>query len=125
VSLVSPGSGSQQHSGEALGAKLGDRLFGLSERQAHAFEHPSGLGELDLVVLHDLDAVAERVTEFEATTGQDVGLRRLERAPGGLLVVDDEAEVPLLTGAGLEQGDELIADVDEGREIRFERGETG
>src|SRR5205085_8621965 len=41
---------------------------------------------------------------------------RLERAPGRLLVVDDEAEVAGLVGrprAPPDEGDELVADVDE------------
>ena len=72
----------------------------------------------DLVVLHDLHAIAERIAEVEARTQQQVDPLGGERAPRALLVVDDEPEVPVLAGAGREQRDELIAQVEEGATVR-------
>ncbi|MGI8421164.1 MAG: hypothetical protein ACR2MU_02705, partial [Gaiellaceae bacterium] len=102
---------------ESLVPQLGKRLLGLAELEAHAREHLRAFRELDLVVRNDLDPVAERVQEVEPATRQDLDARRLERAARRVPVVDDEAEVALAAGRlriALHQGDELVADLDEG-----------
>ena len=74
------------------------------------------LRELHLVVLHDLDAVAPRIVEVEASAARYVDARLEQRAARLLLVVDDEAEVPRavrLLRAALHQRNELVAHVDE------------
>src|SRR3954469_20527839 len=101
---------------QALGPQLRERRLRLLRRQAHRREDVSWLGELHLVVLDDLDAVARRIAEVEPTTRQDVDARGLERGARGLLVLDDEPEVRfLLARAALEQREELVADLQERR----------
>jgi hypothetical protein len=58
-----------------------------SERELHLLEHLARLREADLVVLHDLDAVAPRVEE---ASWQDLDTCGLQPTAGPLLVVDDE-----------------------------------
>src|SRR5690242_6835969 len=102
--------------GEALRAQLVERPFGLSQLEAHSLEHALALAELDLVVLDDLDAVATRVADVEEAARESSQACILERAPHGLLVVDDEPEMLLLRSrAALEQRDELIAQTKERR----------
>ncbi len=56
-------------SGEAVCPQLGERPLGLAELETHGLQHSFCLREHDLVVLHDLDAVSERVEEVEAVSG--------------------------------------------------------
>src|SRR5437763_10129071 len=100
---------------EVLGSQLVECRFGLSELEAHPREHAIRLRELDLVVLHDLDAVAARIAEVEAGPKQlDTGL--LESLPDRPLVVDDEPEVRFVRPrAAFEQGEELVSQLQEGR----------
>ena len=61
--------------------------------------------------------VAPRIEEVQAATRKDAGAGLLQRAPGGVEVVDDEADVPVrvgLLGAAGRERDELVAHVDEG-----------
>ena len=84
-------------------------------------KHLVALAELDLVVLHDLDAVAKRIDEIEAAAGEDLDACCFERASRRLLVVDDETEVARAVARlrpALHQRDELIADIDERRVVR-------
>ena len=74
------------------------------------------LGELNVVVAHDLDPVAPWIAEVEKAPGQYADTSLLERRTHRLLVVDDEPEVPVVVcglGATLLKGEELIAKVDE------------
>src|SRR5262249_29430410 len=85
--------------------------------QAHAAQHVGRLGELDVVVAHDLDPVAPRISEIEEAARQHLDLRRLERTARRLLVVDHQAEMAAIVGrllAAFLEGDELVAQVDEG-----------
>ena len=100
--------------GQALVPQLGERLLGLAELEPHPGEDAVGLRELDLVVLHKLDAVPARVAEVEETSWQKLDPCFLECPPCLFLVVDDEPEVRLLRAwAALEQRDELVAHLDE------------
>jgi hypothetical protein len=93
---------------ETLGPQLGEGPLRFAELEAHAVEHALGLRELDLVVLHDLDAVSARVAEVEPRAREDLDSGFLERTPRVLLVVDDEPVMRLLGArSALEQGDEL------------------
>src|SRR4051812_47631173 len=85
--------------------------------QPHRAQHPRVLEELDLVVLDDLDPVPERVPEVQPRA-ERLDTLGGEHAPRSLLVVDDEPEVPVLPGAGREQRDELVAEVDERAPVR-------
>ena len=77
-------------------------------------EDAIGLAELDLVVLHELDAVAARVADVEEATRQDLHAGCLESAAGGLFVVHDEPEMRLLGARPpFEQGEELVAHPEE------------
>jgi hypothetical protein len=90
-----------------LRAQLVERLLGLREVEIHPLEDPICLRELDLVVLHDLDEVPARVAEVEASAGEDLDARLLERPLGCLLVVDDQSE--MLGLAAFEEREELVA----------------
>src|SRR5919197_2359430 len=103
---------------ETLGAKLFLRLVRLLQiTKAHAVQDVVGFRELDLAVLDHLDVVAPRIAEVDRAARLDVDARVLQSAARRLLVVDDEAEVPVRVGrlraAGGER-DELVAHVDEG-----------
>ena len=67
---------SKKLSDQSLLTKLGQRRLGLLVLEAHAAQHLVPLAELDLVVLHDLDAVAERIEEVEASAGEDLDAGR-------------------------------------------------
>src|SRR5437868_9503206 len=88
--------------------------------QAHAAQHVRRLGELDVVVADDLDAVAPRVEKVEKPPGQRlnpcIGQRRANR----FLVVDHKSEMPAVVsglGAAFLQREELVAEIDEGRAV--------
>src|SRR6516164_9564307 len=107
--------------GEVLRAQLGERRVRLGKLEAHPAEDALGLRELHLVVLDDLDEVAPRIEEVEATAGTDLDAGSLERAARRLLVVNDESKVPHTVGAvgsTLHQREELVAHVDERRSRR-------
>ena len=57
-----------------------------------------GLAELDVPVVHDLDAVSPRVAEVQPAAGEDLGAGLLERATGRVLVVDHEPEMAVVVG---------------------------
>ena len=87
-------------------------------RKPHAAQNVRRLGELDVVVADDLDSVAPGIKEIEEATGQRLDVRRRERAANRVLVVDHEAKMAAVVGrlrAALLQGEELIAQIDEGR----------
>ena len=95
--------------GQALVAQLGERLLGLAQLEAHSAEDAGGLRELDLVVLHDLDAVAARVANVEEAARKHLDSCFLERTASRLLVVHDEPEMRLLGARpSFEQGEELV-----------------
>src|SRR5262245_66426836 len=61
----------------AFPRKLLDRFLVLGEmRQSHATQHVRGLGELNIVIADDLDAVAPWIPEVEKRAGQqfDTGI---------------------------------------------------
>ena len=61
--------------------------------------------------------VAPGIEEVEAATRKDACAGFLQRAPSGIEIVDDEADVPVgvgLLGAAGRERDELVAHVDEG-----------
>ena len=100
--------------GEILRAQLLQRLLGLAQLEAHPRKDAIGLGELDLVVLHDLDPVAARVANVEEAARKEFDSCLLERVAGRFLVVHDQPKVRLLgAGTPLEQGQELVAHPDE------------
>src|SRR5439155_13288958 len=81
--------------GEPLRVQLFARRVSLLEpADAHPAQDLRRLRELDVAVADDLDLVAPRVVEVEPPPGPhcDAGLG--QRRADGLLVVDDEAEVP-------------------------------
>src|SRR6476659_10287354 len=64
---------------QAFRAQLFQRRVSLLRREAHRSEDVVCLGELDLVVLHDLHAIAGRVAEVEPVAGPDLDARVLKR----------------------------------------------
>src|SRR5207237_3438933 len=89
-------------------------------RQPHAAQHVGRLGELDVVVANDLDAVAPWIEEIEEGTVERSDARRLQGATRRLLVIDHETEMAAIVGsllAPLLKGDELVAEIYEGHGV--------
>jgi hypothetical protein len=85
-------------------------------RQPHAAQHVRRLGELDVVVANDLDAITPRIAEVEERSRQHLDARFRERTADGILVVDDEPEMATAVRrlfASFLKGKELVAQVDE------------
>ncbi len=103
--------------GHALVSQLFDRLRGLCEIcQAHAAQDVWRLGELDVVVADDLDAVAPRVEEVQKAPWQDLDPGSDQCRPDNLFVIDYQPEVaPVVTRllAPFLKGKKLIAQIDE------------
>jgi uracil-DNA glycosylase len=102
---------------QALGAELAESPPALRQPgQTHAGQDAIGLRELDLAIVDDLPVVSPRVAEVVAT--QELGTRGSCRLERRLAIVHDHADVPGLVRRlrpALGEGDELVADVDEGR----------
>src|SRR6185436_15851313 len=105
--------------GHSLVGELLDRLLTLREmRQPHPAQHVRRLGELDVVVTDDLDAVAPWVEKIKEATGQRLDARLGQGIAHRLLVIDDQPEMPAVIGclpAAVLQREELVAQIDEGR----------
>jgi hypothetical protein len=85
-------------------------------RPPHAAQHVRRLGELDVVVANDLDAITPRIAEVEERSRQHLDARFRQRAADGVLVVDDEPEMATVVRrlfASFLKGKELVAQVDE------------
>ena len=85
-------------------------------RQAHAVQNVRGLGELDVVIADDLDAIAPWIQEIKKASGQRLNSRCGEGLAYRLLVIDDQPEMTAIVrslSAALLQGKELIAEIDE------------
>src|SRR5262249_51212305 len=79
-----------------------------------------GLGELDIVIADDLDAVAPWVAEVKERPLDERNAGSLEGGARRLLVVDHEAEMATIVrrlSAPLLEGDELVAQIDEGHGV--------
>src|SRR5258708_37825190 len=75
------------------------RAFVLGQlRQTHAAQNVWSLGELDIVIAHDLDAIAPGVAEIQKWTVDWLDPRSLEDGARRFLVVDNEAEMPAVIG---------------------------
>src|ERR1700693_5878491 len=87
-------------------------------RQSHAAQHVRRLGELDVVVADNLDAVAPRVEKVEKRAGQRLDTRVSQCLADCILVVAHKSKMAsLLRGLSpsLLQCEELVAQIDEGR----------
>ena len=87
-------------------------------RKPHAPEYIRRLGELDVVIADDLDAVAPRIEKIEKLTGQRLYTHLGQRFPHRFLVIDDKPEMTAVIGslpAAFLKREELIAEIDEGR----------
>src|SRR5712675_354582 len=83
----------------ALGGQLLLRGLVLGEaRQLHAAQDVGRLGELDVVVAHDLDAIAPGIEKIQEPPGQQLDAGGLQGAPRRLLVVDHQAEMAAIIG---------------------------
>src|ERR1044072_5892677 len=88
--------------------------------QTHAAQHVWRLGELDVVVPNDLDAVAPRVEKVEKPARQRIDAGLSQRLADCVLVVDHEAKVAaVVSGLGTTflQREKLVAQIDEGRGV--------
>src|SRR5215813_15085465 len=105
--------------GHALVRELLDRALVLRQMgEPHPAQHARRLGELDVVVVDDLDSVAPGVAEIEEGAGQRLDARRRQRTAYRVLVVDHETKMTAVVGglgAALLQREELIAQIDERR----------
>ena len=84
--------------------------------QAHAAQNMRRLGELDVVVADDLDAVAPRVEEVQEAPGKDLDASSGQCCAHSFLVIDHQPEVsPIVAGllAAFLKGKKLIAQIDE------------
>jgi len=87
-------------------------------RQSHAAQHVRRLGELDVVIADNLDAVAPRVEKVEKRAGQRLDSRIGQRLADGILVVDHKPKMAAFVSrlsTALLQCKELVAQIDEGR----------
>src|SRR2546423_727220 len=87
-------------------------------RQPHAAQHVQRLGELDVVVADDLDAIAPRVEKVEKPAGQRLNARVSQRFADCVLIVDHQSKMaPVVSalGTALLEREELVAQIDEGR----------
>src|SRR5215469_12719963 len=103
----------------ALVAKLLHRPLVLGKvRQSHAAQDVWRLGELNIVITDDLDAIAPRIEEIEKRPGQRVHARVRQGATDGLLIIDHESKMTAIVRglpAPLLESQELITQIDEGR----------
>src|SRR6187200_3593902 len=87
-------------------------------RQSHAAQHVRRLGELDVVVADNLNAIAPRVEEVEKRPGQRLDTCVSQRFSDGFLVIDHQSKMPALVSrlrtTPLKR-EELVAQIDEGR----------
>ena len=101
----------------ALVSQLLDGLRGLCEAcQAHAVQDMWRLGELDVDVADDLDAIAPRVEEVQEAPRKDHDASCGQCRPDSLFVIDHQPEVsPVVAGllAAFLKGKKLIAQIDE------------
>jgi hypothetical protein len=89
-------------------------------RQPHAAQDVRRLGELDIVVGDDLDAITPWIEEIEKRTWQ-----RLDAGVGqcfahGVLVIDHKSKMAAVVGVlltALLQRQELVAEIDERRSV--------
>ena len=83
-------------------------------------QHVRRLGELDVVVPDDLDAVAPRIEEVEKRTRQRFDAGVSQRFADSVLIIDHKAKMAVIVGwlgAALLQREELVAQIDEGRSL--------
>ena len=88
--------------------------------QAHAAQDIGGLGELDVVVADDLDAVAPGIAEIQERPRKRIHACIEQLSADGFLIVDNKAEVTSVVGAlaaAFLERDELIAEIDESRAL--------
>src|SRR5215470_561991 len=91
TSATSLAASSRRH---AFVRKFFDRRCVLREvREPHAPQHVRCLGELNIGVSDDLDAVAPRVEKVEKRSRQGLNACISQRPTYGFLVIDDQAEV--------------------------------
>ena len=85
--------------------------------QAHAAENMRRLGELDVIVADDLDAVASRVEKVQKAPWQDIDACSGQGRSNSLFVIDHQPEVPTIVAGLLTaflKSKKLIAQIDEG-----------
>ena len=83
--------------GHTFCAQLGERLLGLGEvSEIHPAQDMVCLGELDVGVGRDLDPVAPGIEEVEDAPIEYLDPYLFEGAPRQRLVVDCNAEMPVL-----------------------------
>src|ERR1022692_67395 len=91
-------------------------------REAHTAQHVRGFAELDILVRHDLDAVAPRIAKVEKRSGQSLDACIGQCFASGLFTIDDESKMTSIVGglcAALLERDELVSKIDERHVIAF------
>src|SRR5438034_3572409 len=91
-------------------------------REPHAAQHVWRLGELNILVADDLDAVAPRVEKVEKRSRESLDSRVAQCFAGRFLVVDHQSKVTPLVDrlrATLLERKELVSEVDESHGFAF------
>jgi hypothetical protein len=84
-------------------------------RQPHTAQHVGRLGELNVLVADDLDAIAPGVQKVEERTGEGLDPRFGQCRARGFLIVDDQPEMASVVGglgASPLERNELVAEID-------------
>jgi hypothetical protein len=106
-----------------LRSQFFERLLVLSEmRQSHAAQHVWRLGELDIVVTDNLDAIAPWVEKVEKRSRQRLDPGIGQSLADCIFVVDHKSEMAALVSrlsSAFLHCEELVAEVDEGRSAAF------
>src|SRR5690606_32817523 len=102
----------------ALVLQLPHRLLVLGQvRQPPATKHVRRLGELNVVIADDLDAVPPWVEEIQKAPRQRLNASFLQGRAYRLLVIDHQCKVPAVAGrlpAALLKGEAAVTEIDEG-----------
>src|SRR5437762_9091306 len=91
-------------------------------RESHAAQDIRRLGELNILVADDLDAVAPRVEKVEKRSREGLDSRVGQCFAGRFLVIDHKSKVTPIVGglrAALLERNKLVSQIDEGHRVSF------
>src|SRR5271170_2000587 len=88
--------------------------------QAHAAQHVRCFGELNILIINNLNAVSPWIAEVKERPFEQHNACLSKSMTSSLLIIDDKTEMTTVVGrllASLLKGNELIAEVDEGHSV--------
>src|SRR5205814_4316744 len=91
-------------------------------RESHAAQHVRRLGELNILVADDLDAVTPRVEKIEKRSREGLDSRVGQCFAGRFLVIDHKSKVTPIVGglhAALLERNKLVSQIDDGHRVAF------